>query len=68
MKARSAPAVVASQRPSAVIRRAVALGIPVSVLARECDVDAQALYRNARTTPATIKRLESYLDSIERAA
>ena len=66
MKAQSASAVPA--RPSAAIRRAHSLGIPIAALARDLDLDAQALYRNARFTPNTIQRIETYLDALESDA
>lgn len=55
-------------RPSAAIRRAHALGVPVAQIARELDLDTQSLYRNARTSSETIRRIEKYLDGVERAA
>jgi len=57
-----------ASRPSAVIRRAHALGVPVAQIARDLDLDTQALYRNAKASNDTIKRIERYLDGIERAA
>jgi len=68
MKAGKPSLIMGAARPSAVIRRAHALGVPVAQIARECDVDAQALYRNSRTSSETIRRIEEYLDGVERAA
>ena len=68
MKAGKPSLIMGAASPSAVIRRAHALGVPVAQIARECDVDAQALYRNSRTSSETIRRIEEYLDGVERAA
>lgn len=57
-----------ASRPSAALRRATALGVSVAAIARECDIDAQALYRNAKASNETIRRIEKYLDALEHAA
>ena len=68
MKAGKPSLIMGATRPSAVIRSAHALGVPVAQIARECDIDAQALYRNAKASNETIRRIEQYLDAVERAA
>lgn len=68
MKASQMSLIIGGARPSAVIRRAHTLGVPIAQIARECDIDAQALYRNSRTSSETIRRIEKYLDGVERAA
>lgn len=55
-------------RPSRFIRRAHALGVPIATIARDLDLDTQSLYRNARQTPETLQRLETYVSALEAAA
>ena len=68
MKSSNSKAAAVVARPSAAIRRAHNLGIPIAALARELDLDAQSLYRNARVSSDTLRRIKKHLDALERGA